>query len=651
MRKASVAALLLFIAPALFAPALFAAVERSVTPGAAGPNRLEVDVPLLAHAAADLRDLRLLDDGRREVGFLLVEPVTSDPSWVDAQILPVAATRKTSGFEADLGRPVEIDRLRLDGIAAPFLKRARVEGSGDRQRWTLLADATLFDLPDDRLRLLEIPFQAGNYRYVRVTWDDTSSARITHVGSAGARVHGSGTPPDPIRAAVPFRKRASEPGKSRYRIDLPGPHLPVEAIELRVSNGNVYRDATVTEPRFGNGEVVPATLGSGRVRRAERWSAVAEAMAIPIEPPTGGELDLVIEDGNNAPLALVSVVARYAPQPWIYFETTDTAQLTARYGDLRLNAPHYDLEASRRFLQNAKPAAAIWGKPAAAQTVASGPEGATAASLQGAKVDRGAFHVDRPLPAAPAGLAVLLLDADVLARSRDLADVRIVSNNDRQIPYVVEKRDEPLVLPLGLAPTDGPHDTSVYRIKLPFATMPDGTRLVFRTSARVFERTIELRRAADERRGRLPEPIVSATWRADDPDLLPSAITFDAPLSGSDVLEVLVREGDNAPLPITRAELLLPSVALRFHNPGTPLSLLYGNDEVAAPRYDLALLAPRLFAQPARELTLRPVLGLGEERMGSGARSFFWIAIAVAAVALLALLGRLLTPLVRQNTV
>jgi hypothetical protein len=643
MRRVPAAAFLLLVAPMSFA-----AIERKVTPGAAGPNRLEVDVPLLSRAAGDLRDLRLLDDEQREVGFLLVDPVATDPAWLDGRMLPIAATKKSSGFEVDLGHPAAIDRLRLDGIAAPFLKRVRVEGSGDRGHWTLLADATVFDLPDDRLRLLEIPFEAGTYRYLRVTWDDSSSAPISRVGSVTARVHGSATPPEPIRAAVPFRKHASEPGKSRYRIVLPGPHLPIQAIELRVANGNVFRDATITEPRFGNGEVLPVMLGSGRVRRAERWGAVAEAMAIPIERPTGGELDLVVDDGNNAPLALTAVVARFAPQPWIYFEAPDTTPLTARYGNPRLNAPHYDLEASRRFLENAKPAIATWAKTVAPAPVV--PESETAAALQGATVDRGAFRVERPVSNAPAGLAVLLLDADVLARSRDLADVRVVSASDRQIPYVVEKRDEPLVLPLALEPAGRPHDTTVYRIKLPFATMPDSTRLVFRTSARVFERTVDLRRPADDRHGRLPEPIASASWRADDPDLLPPALTFDAPLSGSDVLEVLVHEGDNAPLPITGAELLLPSVALRFHNPGTPLSLLYGNDELAAPRYDLALLAPRLFAQPARELTLRPVAAAGEDHMGLGARRFFWIAIAIAAMALLALLGRILTPLVRPNS-
>jgi hypothetical protein len=83
---------------------------------------------------------------------------------------------------------VLIDRIRLDGIATPFLKRATLEGSGDRTRWTLLADTTVFDLPDQDLRQTEVAFDAGEYRYLRVTWDGGASARVAGVGRASARL-------------------------------------------------------------------------------------------------------------------------------------------------------------------------------------------------------------------------------------------------------------------------------------------------------------------------------------------------------------------------------------------------------------------------------------------------------------------------------
>jgi hypothetical protein len=75
------------------------------------------------------------------------------------------------------------------------------------------------------------------------------------------------------------------------------------------------------------------------------------------------------------------------------------------------------------------------------------------------------------------------------------------------------------------------------------------------------------------------------------------------------------------------------------------LQLLYGAKDVGAPRYDLALLAPRLRAAPAKEIA---ALATGAVDAGPAAepgqqgRLVFWIALAVAVAALLALLGKLL---------
>jgi hypothetical protein len=264
----------------------------------------------------------------------------------------------------------------------------------------------------------------------------------------------------------------------------------------------------------------------------------------------------------------------------------------------------------------------------------------------GATIDRASFRVVRPIPKAPAGLAVLILDADVLGNSCDLSDVRIVTSDDRQVPYLVETRNEPVVVILELARVDAPRGTSVYRITWPYSALPCDTQLVLHTSARVFERTVELRSAGEPRRGQSPQPIAFATWRATNPEEPPPSITFDAASAhdARDGLEVVVNDGDNAPLPLTRAELLLPSTALRFHHPGSQLSLLYGNDPLMPPRYDLALLAPRLLAQPARELKLAPIVPSTDEVPEQSARKYFWIAIGVAAVVLLALLARLLGP-------
>lgn len=582
--------------------------------------------------------MRLYDAAGAEVPYLLLAPSVAEEKWKGATLLPIAPTKTNSGFEADLGAPTLIDRIRIDGIAAPFLKRARLEGSGDRARWTVLADdTTVFDLPDEQLRNVEIAFTPGTYRYLRVTWDDRASARVRSVGHVEARVRSDAAPTERVAIPVAYRVRASEPGKSRYRILLPGPHLPVDAIELNVTNGNVFRDASVTEGRLTDGEIVQLPLGSAKLRRAERDGAVAAQLAIPITFPQGAELELTVDDANNPPLQLAGIVARFAPLPAIYFESADGATITARFGDAKREAAHYDLEASRKFAMKANAATAKW--ESANVTQLDGGHEEETIPTAGAPLKSSDFRYRRAVPAGARTLTSLLLDADVLARSNDLADVRLVDDKDRQVPYVVETRPDPLKIALTIAPPRREGSTSIYRFTLPYTTLPSGTSLALTTRARVFERHVTLRADRGENERENPVSLDNTWWRSTSSPAPP--LTFHVDLRGVRALELVIDEGDNAPLELASAELLVPSQALRFFHPGGALRLLYGNAAASTPRYDLSLLAPRLFEQPAVEVGLGASVAPATAAEKSREPWVFGVVIAVAVIALLAVIAAL----------
>ncbi len=616
--------------------------ERTIVPAQQGPNRLDPDAEFLAHAKPDLGDLRLVDAASHEQPFLVIAAPASEPKWIAGRVLPVAATKKSSGFELDLGAPHSVDRVSVNGIATPFLKRAQLEGSGDRTHWTVLAaDATLFDLPDEKLKNVEISFEPSDYRYLRVTWDDRSSAVITHVGSVSARLHVNGAAPDAARVPLQFRKVASEPQKSRYRITLPGPNLPVVAVEVVVANGQVFRPASVYAQRLEQGQIVPVLLGASTLKRAERFGGVASDLAVPVSRPNEVDLELVVEDGNNAPLALTSIAARLAPLPWIWFEAPAGGTLRARYGNPRLEMPSYDIEASRNTIARSTPPAATWGsggRPSAPEVA----ETETIASFRGAAIVRGDFQYARPIAAAPSGATRLLLDADVLARSHQAADVRIVDAANRQVPYILENVAAPLTVALAVPPRAADGSSSRYALELPYDTLPPGTRLVITTSTRVFERNVTLRAAGDDRRGREPYVLASETWRSTQPDLPPPPLSFELASLDSKHIELVINEGDNAPLPVSTATLQMPSVALRFYNAGSPLTLLYGNPRAAAPQYDLALLAPRVLGEPARDIALDALSVATTKSESSLDVKIFWIALAAVTLVLLGVLVRLI---------
>jgi hypothetical protein len=639
--------------------------ERVVVPGAAGPNRLALDPALLAGsqpfrvsevAAAEGRiavasggaaDLRLFDKANREVPYLLITPL-AEAQWRGARLLAVAPTKTTSGFEADLEAPLPVDRVRIEGLPAPYLKRVQLEGSGDRTHWTLLVpDGTLFDLPNEGLELTTLDFAAGSYRYLRLTWDDRFSRRMPMPRRIMARVASATRGPAALRTSIVVERRPSEPGKSRFRLRLPGAHLPIIAIELAVGGGNVLRTARITEGRLQGSTVVPTELGTATLRRSVRDGIAAAELHIPIAPPSESQLELAVDDGNNPPLDVTGATAVFATLPFIFFESNGDT-LVARYGNDRLAAPSYDLEAERDRVPSLTLAVAHWG--ASHDIAAPVADSAIAMPTGGATIDASAFRYARSIPLGTAGLTTLPLDAAALAHG-SLADVRIATDDGHQVPYLVERMDEPLSvgLPAPERLTTGRDvaTRSHYHIRLPYSGLP-ASRLVIHTDARVFQRDVALQmmpaNEQDVRARGGPVTLAATSWRHTEPDLPAPALSLDLSSLSVSELSLVIDEGDNAPLPLKDATLFLPAYRLRFFRDGhTPLTLLYGRPELGAPRYDLALLAPRLLGQPAQDAVA------GAERgptnvTGVTPTIVFWCALALAVLVLLVLIARLLRP-------
>jgi hypothetical protein len=651
--------------------------ERVIAPGGAGPNRLLIDPALLAGgdsnwifsrrgtgseraqmiiAEGGLKDLRLYDASNREIPYLLILPPEPEPAWIDGRLAPLALTKKTSGFEVDLGRSLLVDRLQLSGIPAPFVKRCFLEGSDDASRWTLLrADATVFDLPLQKLTSLEVEFGGVQFRYLRVTWDDRASARVPLPRAASVRLVSAGALPPRVSAAVKFERRQSEPGISRYRLKLPGARLPITEIVLSAGGGNVLREARVTEAHLSGGEMIPNILGTATLRQEVRGDVAAAQMSISVMPPQEAQLDLVIEDGNNPPLKITDITATFAHLPWIYFESEDEKPLAARFGYPNLKKPRYDLEAARESAAKAQTFEARWGEERTVEAAAESPSNGEMPAV-GSAIDTAGFRFARNITGGQPGLCVLPLDPAVLAHSR-ISDLRIAGGDKKQIPYLIERADEPLSLNLPpLTKTEPPRSgsfarqnenqtNSYYLLRLPYTDLPSA-RLVFTTTGRVFRRSVVLlteKNPFNERQEPWSQSIATATWSHADPETeAPALVVAIPPLKTAEAM-VIVEEGDNSPLPIASVKLLLPTHRLRFfQGDDAGLKLYYGRSDLGAPRYDLAILAPRLVGAPAVEVQLSPEAGAAAAEPRPMSMKLFWGILIAAVLALLFLIARLL---------
>jgi hypothetical protein len=280
---------------------------------------------------------------------------------------------------------------------------------------------------------------------------------------------------------------------------------------------------------------------------------------------------------------------------------------------------------------------------------------APAVAGPGAPVDLSGFRYQRVLAPGDPGLVSLSLDAGVLAHSqgpaRSFADVRVVDARNLQIPYVLERRDERLALRLEPRPAtpqarelqERPGHRSFYAITLPFDGLPE-VIVELQTSGTVFRRSVRLgvERPPDRRRREMVfEPLTQAVWEHGDAAAPAPPLELALPFERSRELLLIVDEGDNKPLPVTGTRLLLPGWQLRFHRPSGPLRLIYGNDEISHPRYDVAALAPSVMSGAARDASAEPERAPVSPAAIVSPRAF-WAGLTVAVVLLLGVLVRLI---------
>src|SRR5207247_5232817 len=247
-------------------------------------------------------------------------------------------------------------------------------------------------------------------------------------------------------------------------------------------------------------------------------------------PTSEEQLELILEDGDNPPIEITGVSALFAHLPWIYFESEGTDPLMARFGYPTPAAPRYDLEALRGSIPKLRASEAHWGDLREKKTEA---EHQSLSQLPGtgAPIARDTFRFSRRILAGRSGLNLFQLDAAALAHT-SLSDLRIVGQDGRQVPYLLEKLDEPLAIdlsPLEKSQAPAPYQRakgaapvtfSFYRIRFPYENLPP-SRLVLRTPARVFQRTVSVVIEKDphnERQEPWTNQVAQAAWSRTDPE-------------------------------------------------------------------------------------------------------------------------------------
>ncbi|MEZ5285371.1 MAG: DUF3999 family protein [Vicinamibacterales bacterium] len=632
-------------------------------PEATGDGLWSVVVPpdLRAHAQPGLGDLRLIDAAGREAAFVLQEDAarTTEARWTGTLAAATTDRRRTSVWTVDFGRLVRFDRLALDIPGVDFAKRLIVELSDDGQEWREVAgEWSVFDRAWDSGRVHETSLDIGpvEARYARLTFDDRRSAPVD-VEGADAVLSGR------IEGTSWSEETALEPvdrtdGRSRYRVPVPDGY-PVRRIEVDADDPAFARTVRVLD---GTGSDAPVA-GEGLVYRARLpdESLLVDARQIAIDRRGTGALVIEVADSDSPPL--INARVRLSGPRTLAVVSTTADHLTLYYGNPVTRPPLYDLDRLRTTLALV-PEFPVAVPDAETENPRFAPPAPLAfVAARGAGLDAAGWRFERPVEIeGNEDLYTLTLPAADTGHLRaDAGDLRLVDDQDRQVPYVLEPGAARVELPLTIAsaePRQGRPRVSAFRLAVPEqgaeARPLEIQSLRLRFAEAYFQRTGDLlvpRSGAPLGMDTLASVSI-AVPRGGGSGGAPTWVELPVPGVASPVLGLEIQDGDNQPLTMLQASAVVRVPRITFKATPGAYRLLLGNPDAARPSYELDGLRREVLAYSAVPLTVdgevlagpNPAYttGVGDLLRLAPPRAVLWIALGVAVAVLLALTARIL---------
>ena len=294
----------------------------------------------------------------------------------------------------------------------------------------------------------------------------------------------------------------------------------------------------------------------------------------------------------------------------------------------------------------ALPSAALADPPAADSAVEAPPD-LRAVMRPAAVLDPGAFthKIKLSVRASPDGVSRLRLTPEVLSLARpDLGDVRVVDNESRQWPYIIKAFAVQQLVDMTFAPPALAQGTSRYAVQL--AAWPAQIdELLIRIDREYLDRPYHL---VGKPAGESGAERSIATGRLVRRVGEGAQASIPVPPIRLRSLALVIEDGDDAPLSLTRARAAFTVPDLLLVAPSGEYALLVGDPGAAPPRYDLARAREAIVGAAAGVIETGP-LGLSPTHKVKGAEAAeggpeqlaLWGALGLAVVVLAGLALRL----------
>ncbi|MCG6961691.1 MAG: DUF3999 domain-containing protein [Acidobacteria bacterium] len=584
-----------------------------------GLHRLDLPETVLAACSSDLADLRILTADGREVPFALVPAsVASGDDEVIARLpVHIREVERHEQRRPD-GPPLFHERyllkvpplpagaggwqLVLDPRPAQFVCRIELTAAGDRGRPARMvstasafrlhappAEHLRFSLPEGNLETLEVRLAGENSSYIEPAFELEALRR----------------PPSPQPLVVPLTLLAVQQGEGRTLAIFRRPRGVVPArLRLSTATGAFHRVVRAwDEGPGGHGEIA-----RGTVYRVNAFAPV-ENLDLAVRPAAGDRIRLEIDDRDSPPLQALACSALVPAPALVFSPPPGGGALALFFGGRRAHHPDYDLAAFTTALTRRKTWTPSSMLDAHLQAPFANPRFDPAPALAfvmhaGAEMDRAPYSHLRRLDVRPSaeGLARLeLLPRDLALLRPDLADLRVVDGSDHQWAYLLTGRHafSPEAVQIDRKPAR--RNASRYVLSLP-ASPIEAAGLTVDSTSPFFDRSYSLvGTLADGSRRTL------ATGRLARHRGRHRPIRISFPGVRVTGLELVVQNGDDAPLELVRAEVGVQHPVLFLPAPAGAYTLLLGDPAAAPPRYELTSARSTILAVPAAVITAGPV--------------------------------------------
>ena len=622
--------------------------EQPFNVPAPGLVKLSLPVETLDAARAGLEDLRLQDDAGSEVPYLIARPAPAARISQRAKSFQVSLNPGGTVITLETGLRQPIDGITLDSPATGFIKPVKVEGSNDGSRWqTLTQGQPIFRQPNGAGQLhLDLP--PHEWAWLRLTVDDQRSQPVPFTGVSVQVAAGASAPNEPL--PVTIAERNENPGETRLTLDLGAANLDVASVQIETAEPLFTRQVTLAVPQVLEDSVREQTVAQSVLYRvAIEGQPVSSNLTVSLENLVRSrELLLLIRNQDSPPLSISAVRAERRPV-YLVFLARQAGTYHLLTGNARCAAPSYDLAALGANLKTA-PVLPIKLPAPADNPNYRAPEVLSGIEAQGATLDVSAWNFRKAVQLTRTGAQQVELDLDTLSRAQpDFEDLRLLREG-RQLPYILERTSISRSLTPAVTATNDSKNPKLSRwiVKLPHPHLPV-TRLSCAVPTALFQRDLALyEEVTDERGESYRRPLGAASWvQTPGHRSREFFMTLDTS-PRSDVLFLETQNGDNPRIELDQFRLFYPATRLLFKaGREDHVFLYYGNPEVAAPRYDLSLVADQLLTADKATASLAAPEQLRKPSWGEGRAPriggvLFWGILALVVVVLLVIIGRLL---------